>query len=243
MTSLNDIVAVVLAGGFGTRIRHLLPGLPKPMAPVAGRPFLEWIVRYLRKQGIREVILSTGYRHEVIEEHFRSGPVEGVNVCCVAEKKPLGTAGGFLHAVQASRKESKAWLVLNGDSLVFVDLTVLAEGLKNSGVAGVIAGVWLPDAGRFGLLSINAAGDVVGFSEKQPGAGLVNAGVYLLRDKAISDFPAAWPLSFERDVFPRWLGRGKRLKALRVDASFLDIGTEESLPAANNFVRQHLEWF
>jgi D-glycero-alpha-D-manno-heptose 1-phosphate guanylyltransferase len=109
----------VLAGGFGRRIQHLLPDLPKPMAPVAGRPFLEWVVRYLAAQKIRRVILSTGHLAEtVVPKHFQSQPVPGVDVWCVPETKPLGTAGGFLNAIRARRGEKPAaWLVLNGDSL------------------------------------------------------------------------------------------------------------------------------
>ncbi len=95
------IVAVVLAGGQGTRIRHLLPDLPKPMAPVLGRPFLEWLVRYLAGQGIGEVIVSTGYKAEVIEGHFARLALPGIRVSCVSEAEPLGTGGGFLQAASS----------------------------------------------------------------------------------------------------------------------------------------------
>src|SRR4051812_23943954 len=98
----EQITAVVLAGGFGTRIRHLLGDLPKPMAPVNGRPFVEWVVRYLAAQGIRHVILSTGYLAETVEKHFLSQPVAGVKVVCVPETTPLGTAGGFLNAAHGA---------------------------------------------------------------------------------------------------------------------------------------------
>ena len=86
---LSQVEAVVLAGGFGTRIAHLLEGVPKPMVPVGGRPFLEWVVRYLARQGIQKVILSTGHLAEVIEAHFLPQPVAGVLTRCIAETRPL----------------------------------------------------------------------------------------------------------------------------------------------------------
>src|SRR4051812_31869760 len=101
-SSIGSVAAVVLAGGFGTRIRHLLPGIPKPMAPVAGRPFIEHVVRYLAKGGVREIVLSTGYLAEVVASHFASQPVTDARVCCVPETEPLGTAGGFVHAATQS---------------------------------------------------------------------------------------------------------------------------------------------
>ena len=95
----EQITAVVLAGGFGTRIKHLLGDLPKPMASVNGKPFVEWVVRYLAAQGIRNVILSTGHLAETVEKHFASQPVKNVCVTCVPETTPLGTAGGFLNEI------------------------------------------------------------------------------------------------------------------------------------------------
>src|ERR1041384_2523105 len=98
--AVSSLVAVILAGGFGTRIRHLSPDLPKPMIPVAGKPFLEWIIRFLGKQGIGKVAISTGYLGEKIESYFGDHPIEGVSVACVRELEPKGTAGGFLNAIE-----------------------------------------------------------------------------------------------------------------------------------------------
>ena len=105
--SPEKITAVVLAGGFGTRIRHLLPDLPKPMAPVNGRPFLEWVVRYLAAQKIRRVIISTGHLAEIVAGHFQSQPVKNVRVSCVPETRPLGTAGGFLNAIRGAAENPR----------------------------------------------------------------------------------------------------------------------------------------
>jgi len=236
---LSEAVAVVLAGGFGTRVAHLLPGVPKPMVPVAGKPFVEWVVRYLAGQGIRKVILSTGHLAEVVEAHFQTQPVAGVLTRCVAETQPLGTAGGFLNAARLSGETPEAWLVLNGDSLVFADLTQAAAELSNPAVAGVVVGCAVADASRYGTLAISPAAELRGFLEKRPGKGVINAGVYLLRDALVRQFPDRLPLSFEQEVFPQSVAQGVLLKICAVEAPFLDIGTPESLRQAESFVQQN----
>ncbi len=240
---LSQVEAVVLAGGFGTRVAHLLAGVPKPMVPVAGRPFLEWVVHYLARQGIRRVVLSTGHLADVVEAHFQTQPVAGVSTRCVAETRPLGTGGGFLNAVLASGDSPPAWLVLNGDSLVFANLAQAAGELRDPSVAGVVVGCAVPDASRYGTLTIGPAGELRGFAEKRTGQGVINAGVYLLRKALVRELTGAPPLSFEKDVFPQWIERGVLLKVCTVAAPFLDIGTPESLRQAESFVVQNRAQF
>ena len=235
---LSQAVAVVLAGGFGTRVAHLLPGIPKPMARVAGKPFVEWVVRYLGRQGIAKVLLSTGHLADVAEQHFRPQPVPGVITRCFAETRPLGTAGGFLNAAMLSGESPAAWLVVNGDSLVFADPKLAAAELSNPAVAGVVVGCRVADASRYGTLAIGPAGELQGFIEKRPGMGVINAGMYLLRSSLVSKLPRTRPLSFEQEVFPQLISRGCLLKVCAVDAAFLDIGTPESLRQAESFVQQ-----
>ena len=98
MLAPRDITALILAGGFGTRVKDLRGDLPKPMAPVKGCPFVEWIVRWLKAQGVHDVIISTGYRAEVVEDHFASTPVPQMNVLCITEPEPMGTGGGLAFA-------------------------------------------------------------------------------------------------------------------------------------------------
>ncbi|MGD2183390.1 nucleotidyltransferase family protein [Lusitaniella coriacea] len=244
----ENVVAVVLAGGSGTRVRHLLPNLPKPMAPVAGKPFLEWVVRYLGTQGIPNVILSTGYLGEVVERHFRTQLVPSVRVWCCAETEPLGTAGGFCYAVRTSLKSHlpsppTAWLILNGDSLAFAPLASLLRHLDNPTVAGAILGLSVDDASRYGSLACNSQGNLLRFAEKRPGCGTINAGVYLLRHAVLEEFPSTIPLSFEQDVFPDLLARETNFKIESCEAPFLDIGTPESLPQAETFIEKNRDWF
>lgn len=235
----EQITAVVLAGGFGTRIRHLLGDLPKPMMPVAGRPFLEWVVRYLAAQKIRRVILSTGYRAETVANHFAAQPVKGVHVTCVPETQPLGTAGGFLNAARGAAEKPAAWLILNGDSLVLAPLEKTFGSLDDATVAGALLGLRVADASRFGTVATNDAGDLVGFNEKKPGAGMISAGVYLFRASAVEKFPERTPLSFETDVFPALVAARAGLKVCETVAPFLDIGTPESLGQAERFIQEN----
>jgi D-glycero-alpha-D-manno-heptose 1-phosphate guanylyltransferase len=236
-------VAVILAGGFGTRIRHLLDDVPKPMAPVAGRPFLEWVVRYFRAQGVRRFVLSTGYRAEVIARHFASHAVPDVEVVCVPETEPLGTAGGFLHAVAGSGFTSSTWLVANGDSLALTTLDRFIAGVVAESVSAAILALSVSDTARFGTLDVTTAGRLLRFAEKRPGAGLINAGVYAFKGKTLGLFPAKRPLSFELEVFPALLSGAGEISVQAVEAPFLDIGTPASLAEAGRFIQANLSFF
>jgi D-glycero-alpha-D-manno-heptose 1-phosphate guanylyltransferase len=233
----TPFAAVVLAGGFGTRIRHLLPDVPKPMAPVAGRPFVEHVVRYLVRGGVTQVVLSTGYLASVVEAHFAAEPVPRAAVRCVAEDEPLGTAGGFLHAVRHAGFAPECWLVLNGDSLVVADLPAFLADFVASGADAALIGLEVADAARFGSLEFASDGRLRRFVEKRPGAGTINAGVYAFRTALLESFPARRPLAFETDVFPRLIAGGAHVRVHPVAAPFLDIGTPESLAQAEAFIR------
>lgn len=239
------VTAVVLAGGFGTRVRHLLPGIPKPMAPVLGRPFLDWVLDFLRREGVASAVLSTGHLSEVIAAHYTTGFAGSTRVQCVREETPLGTAGGFLHAAFSATgaAETKAWLVLNGDSLTVTHLRPLLNLVDDPSVDGGLLAVDLPDASRFGTLEVDGDGWLRRFREKQPGAGLINAGVYLLKSPLLHRAPSERPLSFETELFPGLIESGARLRVIPCDAAFLDIGTPETLQQAEQFVRANAAWF
>jgi D-glycero-alpha-D-manno-heptose 1-phosphate guanylyltransferase len=238
---LDEVTAVILAGGRGTRLRHLFPELPKPMIPVCGRPFVEWVVRFLKQQGIRRVLISTGHLGEIMEAHFAVQPVEDVSVTCVREREALGTGGGFLNAVEASREKPSAWLVLNGDSLVAADLASAVTELNRPETQGVILGVSMSDASRYGRVTFDDSRRLLRFVEKQPGAGVINAGIYCFKPSVLSRFPSRRPLSFENDVFPQLLADRIHLSVSVTDAPFLDIGTPESLALAESFIAQNFQ--
>ena len=239
LDNLDDIIAVVLAGGFGTRIKHLLPDVPKPMAEVAQKPFLGWVLTYLQRQGIEKALLSTGHLAEIIAEYAKMRPILDLELHCYPETSPLGTAGGFINAVKQSEQKPKAWLVLNCDSLIVTPLAPLNKYLEDESVDGVILGVSVPDASRFGSLVYDEQKTLLQFAEKQSGAGVINGGVYLLRHRLVQQFPTNFPLSFEYDIFPSLLQQKICLKVHPVTAPFLDIGTPDSLAQAESFIRQY----
>jgi D-glycero-alpha-D-manno-heptose 1-phosphate guanylyltransferase len=234
--------AVILAGGQGSRVQRLLPGLPKPMALTAGRPFLEWVVRFLGKQGFADITISTGFRSEIIAAHFSQLHLPGIDIRCEPELEPYGTAGGFVNAVGSRIVEPGPWLVSNGDSLVLADLKPML-GRLDSGAQAVILGLHVEDCSRFGTLKTDSRGMLLEFSEKRPGRGLINAGVYLLAAGLLRQFPSTRPLSFETDVFPSLLAAGVRIVVSSTNAPFLDIGTEETLPLADQLVTTNREHF
>ncbi|MFN9176276.1 MAG: nucleotidyltransferase family protein [Synechocystis sp.] len=241
--SQASVTAVILAGGFGTRIKQQLPNLPKPLAPVADRPFLDWQLRYLAHQGFRRSLLSTGYLAQKVADYAQNADIPEMQINCVAETEPLGTAGGFLNAVQGEHFKEKpsAWLVLNGDSLIVTDYQILVEIFSDEAVDGVILGVNVDDAARYGSLRYDSQGYLQQFAEKQAGAGVINSGVYLIGDRLLADFPGNRPLSFEYDVFPALLNQGTKIKVHAVDAAFLDIGTPETLAQADQFIQSQLQ--
>lgn len=242
-TSARLPPVIILAGGFGTRIRHLLPGRPKPMAPVAGRPFVEWVIRFFVRHGAQQFVLSTGYLAETIAEHFRTQPVPGADVSCRPETEPLGTAGGFLNCLPAAPAEADRWIVANGDSLLFADPAPLVRATELRRAEAALLGLALDDAGRYGTLDFDAEGRLTAFREKRPGAGVINAGVYSFTRSAVQEFAASRPLSFETDVFPA-LAMGGRAVVIPTRAPFLDIGTPDSLAEAEQFImRNQSEFF
>ena len=231
---LAACTAVILAGGRGTRIADLYPNLPKPLIPAAGRPFLHWVTAWIAAQDITSVVYSTGYLGEQIEDWMAcSSDFPALRRSCCREAQPLGTGG----AVIACLPQCGPWLlVLNGDSLI---LTELAQAIANciaSGCDGMLLGTPVDDAARYGALHVDSQGLLAGFHEKQPGNGLINAGVYLLRAALLADLPSGVPMSIEREVLPRMISSGARLQVRSVAAPFLDIGTPETAGKASDFI-------
>lgn len=238
----DGVVAVVLAGGQGTRLRRVVSDRPKPLAPVAGRPFLEWVLRYLRGQGVRRAVLSTGYLAAQIRRFADELDIAGIEISCVEETEPLGTAGGFLEGWQSVAGAASSALVLNGDSLALSPLAPLFD-LKAD---AALLGVRVDDASRYGTLDIGPDSRLVSFREKKPqgGPAVINAGVYVFESTTIDSFAGMGrPLSFETDVFPALLQRQADIRVAEAVAPFLDIGTEESFRQAEKFIADNTQWF
>jgi len=227
-----DIPAVLLVGGMGTRLRSVWPSAPKPLASVGNRSFLELLVRQLRYQGIRRLVMCTGYLADQIENEFGDGRDWDVEIVYSREPEPLGTAGAVKLAARHLHGTA-TFLVMNGDSFLEVDFAELAQFHRAHRGLATLAAREVQNAGRFGTVLVDAGGRVTGFLEKTGSErpGLVNAGVYVF-DRAMFDHIAAGPGSLERDVFPQLLGRGIFAREQR--GMFIDIGTPEDFARAQD---------
>jgi len=234
---VSDVTVVLLAGGQGTRIRALYPDSPKPMVPVAGRPFLHWVTAYFAGHGLRRFVYSTGYRSEQIEEWCSDGSMPGLVREVCREETPLGTGGGLLNCLE----KCGPWiLAANADSLCLGGIPELLSHTDLQGVAGAIIGVLTDDASRYGTLDFDSAGRLKAFREKVPGQGYVNAGLYLFRTDTLSGFRSDQPSSIERDIIPNLLDQGAAIDVVQLaEAPFIDIGTPDTVVAAESFVLKH----
>jgi D-glycero-alpha-D-manno-heptose 1-phosphate guanylyltransferase len=231
--------AIVLAGGLGTRLSSRLGGLPKPMAPVAGRPFLEILLNQLRRSGCTRVLLSVGRGHTVIQDHFGAA-FHGMALDYVIESAPLGTGGAIRLALTQAREESV--LVLNGDTFLDADYAAMlrfhaAEAQARGGAAATLAVVHRDDVSRYGGVTI-ADRHIVRFEEKgRSGSGWISAGTYVLARELA--WPPALPekSSIEQDFFMPEVER-LRPAAYEVDGFFLDIGIPEDLDRAQTELGQ-----
>jgi len=226
--------AIVLAGGLGTRLASRLHGLPKPMAPIAGRPFLEILLTQLRRSGCTRVLLSVGHQHAVIQEHFGAA-FDGLAIDYVIESVPLGTGGAIRLALAEAREESM--LVLNGDTFLNADYAAMLGFHAVQGAAVTLAVVHRDDVSRYGGVTLEGR-RIVGFQEKgRSGPGYISAGTYVLARNLA--WPPALPekFSIERDFFVPEVAR-LRPAAYKVDGFFLDIGIPEDLDRAQTELAQ-----
>jgi NDP-sugar pyrophosphorylase family protein len=227
--------AIVLAGGRGTRLTQVVTDRPKPLADIAGRPFLEFLLRRLADQGLRRVVLATGYMAEAIERHF-SHDFDGLELVFSVEREPLGTGGAIRQAFEKAASDQA--LVLNGDTFCTMDLAALAKAHRERGLAGTIGLVRVPDTSRYGRVEVSASGSIRRFHEKSPVAqpGLINAGIYLLEREALELAPKQDRFSFETDVLQ---AHADRFAAFEDDCFFIDIGIPEDYRAAQSLLPMH----
>jgi NDP-sugar pyrophosphorylase family protein len=236
-TRMSDVQAVILCGGLGTRLRGAVPNLPKALAPVAGRPFLDYLLAGLAAAGVREVVLCTGHLSEKITAEYGRKLSCGLSVEYSAEAAPLGTAGALKHAAPVIR--TNPFLVLNGDSLVELDFGRMLAAHLACGASATIVLTEVPSPERYGSVAVDPNGEVCGFAEKTYstisgsacGPTTVNAGVYLLDRRLLAKIPEAPPaVSLERQVLPTWIGQG--LFGFVTQGFFIDIGVPEEYQRA-----------
>ncbi len=217
--------AVVLVGGEGTRLRPLTYSVPKPMAPLLGRPFIGWIIERLRRAGVDEIILSCCYLPEAIEAHFGDGRDVGVQLHYVFEEEPLGTAGAIKNALH---KVKGTIFVCNGDILTGVDLVMLRDAHHRRNAIATIHTRAVDDPSQFGVVETDSDGRVLRFVEK-PKAGEtnardINAGTYVLEPEALDAIPTGQKVSIERETFPALIAQTHRVFAVSTADYWIDVG-------------------
>jgi phosphoheptose isomerase len=225
--------ALVLCGGQGTRLRTVMGDRPKALAPVLGRPFLEWLLLSLRSEGLDDVTLCTGHGHDAIARSIGDGRALGMTVRYSQETSPLGTAGAIRNALDGVAYDRA--LVANGDSYSHIRLGDLDRTHRKTSSCVTVLAVPAQDRARFGSLTLGSDGQVLALAEKaeSTGPGLVNAGVYVISPEVVARIPAQ--ASLERDVLPGYVGRG--MYAVVGDGPFIDIGTPDAYRDAETTLR------
>ncbi len=230
--------AVILAGGFGTRLRSVVSVVPKPMAPINGKPFLEILINYWIKQGINNFILSVGYKHQIIENHFGSN-YKSANIKYLVEETPLGTGGALIKAISTFKIELP-FLLLNGDTYFEVSLEKLStfHNIKKSALTFSV--FKSNNLKRYLGLNVNEVMQVLPLESKCVGceSKFVNGGVYIINPTImnINNFEIDNFYSFENDILPGIMNEHSALYACEFETTFIDIGVPEDYFNANKIL-------
>lgn len=222
---------LILAGGFGTRLKSVVPDLPKPLADVNGKPFLWWLLCHLESEGAKEVYLSVGYMHEHIHDFF-GNKFNQINLHYIIETEPLGTGGAIRNACQ--KIPEKEILILNGDTLAMVSLKEFTTFASTYHSKLFMAVAKVPDASRYGTIIKNENNQIIGFAEKgTSGTGLINAGIYLIDKTLFNSFELPNKFSFEVDLLTKHLSQINLIAYDQV-TDFIDIGIPEDYAIAQH---------
>jgi len=221
--------AIVLAGGFGTRLQQVVPDVPKPMAPIAGRPFLEILLGTLARKGVDRVVLSLGFMAEKISGYF-GAQFAGMELVYVVEDKPLGTGGAVRLAMEKCLRDHM--FVFNGDTFLDLEIDALDQHWQQN-QRPVIVARHVPDTARYGRLFV-AEGRVTGFTEKgESGPGLINAGCYVFNRGQLDGFALNQAFSLEADYLAKVVSKSP-LDVFVTSGQFIDIGVPEGYQRAQN---------
>lgn len=220
--------AIVLAGGLGTRLKSVVPDLPKPMAPVAERPFLAWILDRLVEAGFERAVLAVGYKYEAIRDHFGES-YRGLPLYYSVESTPLGTGGAMRLA--AGHVTTDPIFILNGDTYLELDFRAMLAAHLQSRVSLSVAVCSVTDVSRYGALDLEN-GVIRGLMEKGgTGPGWINAGNYLISAELLECIPVGSMFSFEQELLAPQL-QTIRPVAFFTDGLFIDIGVPEDYDRA-----------
>jgi D-glycero-alpha-D-manno-heptose 1-phosphate guanylyltransferase len=223
--------AIILAGGFGTRLQSVVKDLPKPMAPIQGKPFLAYLIEYLKSQGITQVVLSVHYLREQIQDYFKAY-YQGIDIAYAVEEQPLGTGGAIINALKEIHS-SEPVFVLNGDTFLKLDYRAMYAQHQQLSPPITMALRKIANCNRYGVV-LTEGNLVTAFNEQGgPHPGLINAGVYLIKPALFQEFPIdAQAFSFEKDFLFPHIAQLKP-QAFIVEDYFIDIGIPEDYARAN----------
>ncbi|CAN5136840.1 nucleotidyltransferase family protein [soil metagenome] len=221
--------AIILAGGLGTRLRSVVTDLPKCLAPVAGKPFLHYVITHLQKNGIEEFVFSIGYKGDAIVDYVNSA-FSGLNFSFSIEEEPLGTGGAIKHAL-TSVDETNV-IIVNGDTLFSVDLQNLSIFHKANKADCTLALKPMTNFDRYGVVELNEHNRIISFKEKSfYKQGLINGGIYGLNVKSFLSESLPQIFSFEKDYLEKFCNK-KRMFGFEEDSYFIDIGIPEDYAGA-----------
>jgi D-glycero-alpha-D-manno-heptose 1-phosphate guanylyltransferase len=231
--------AIILAGGLGTRLREAVPHLPKPLAPINGKPFLDLLLMHLSSfHWIQKIILAVGYKSSTIMEHYQQHTWK-FSLEFSLEHTPLGTGGALKLALQQTHGENV--LILNGDSYFDLNYTLfLQHHLKNQADLS-IACRKMKDVSRYGSIELTSDFRIRKFNEKgnERREGWINGGAYLMKTHLTNRLPSESTFSLEKDVFQQLLS--ERIFGYPSDRLFIDIGTRESFFEAQHLLKEYTE--
>jgi len=232
---VGSVHAIVLAGGRGERLRPLTNDRPKPMVEVSGAPILAYQLSWLRSQGVTEVVIACGYRHEVITDYFGTGDRWGLRIQYAVEDRPLGRGGAIRGAYVGLSPPPDLVLATNGDIITNLPVGPVVEQHRGRGHLATI--VLVPYVSSFGLVEVDGADHVVAFQEKPTLPYWINAGVYVLSREALSHFPEVG--DHEQTTFPL-LAQQRRLGAYRSQDYWRTVDTVKDLSDASREMERHL---
>ncbi len=223
---------IILAGGLGTRLRAVVPDLPKPMAPIRGRPFLEYQMDFCIAQGATRFILSVGYKRELIEQHF-ANKYGACDIAYAREETPLGTGGGLLLALEQASSDNV--IVVNGDTFFDVAFNALQAHHTTHQASATLALRQISHNDRYGEVVLNGEQEITRFTSEPSGrVGLINGGVYMLDRAATLDL--GWlpgdVVGLEQEMFPALLQRKRKMVGLLASGLFIDIGVPQDYERA-----------
>ena len=227
-------VAILLVGGFGTRLMPLTKNTPKPMLTVAGIPVTEHQITMAKSAGITEIVLATSYLSEVFTPYFGDGSKWGIKIKYAVEKEPLGTGGAIRNAAQLLDTHESV-VVLNGDVLSSHNLTEQIRQHESHDADITLHLTQVEDARAFGCVPTDSDGRVTAFLEKMenPVTNQINAGCYVFNPRVISAIPLDTVVSVERQTFPQLVASGAKVFGYVESAYWLDIGTPRALLKAS----------